>query len=254
MTTRTPEWLVERLHQDDLPPADAAAVRARLSGEDGLGRLDALARDDARFEEAHPAAQAVAEIRRRAAERNRPRARPRRMLLVLVPVAAAAVAVVALRLPGPTNRFGADDVRLKGSSPHLAIHRQGTGGEPEALVRGARARAGEVLQLSIVSAGRPYGVVVSVDGRGVVTRHGPGDGALAAKLPAQGALPLDHSYRLDDAPAFERFFLVTGSAPFPVEPVLDALRRLGAGRGARTGAPALPSGLAWSDFVLEKAP
>jgi hypothetical protein len=115
-------------------------------------------------------------------------------------------------------------------------------------------RAGDVLQLSVVSAGRPYGVVVSVDGRGVVTRHGPGDGTLAARLPAQGAVPLDHSYRLDDAPAFERFFLVTGGSPFAVEPVLDAIGHLAAAGGARTGAPSLPPGLAWSDFVLEKEP
>jgi hypothetical protein len=173
---------------------------------------------------------------------------------VLVPVAAAAVAVVALRLPGPAIRGGDDDVRPKGISPHLAIHRQGTGAEPEALARGARARAGDVLQLSVVSAGRPYGVVVSVDGRGVVTRHGPGDGPLAARLPAQGAVPLDHSYRLDDAPAFERFFLVTGGSPFAVEPVLAAIGRLAAEGRARTGAPALPSGLVWNDFVLEKGP
>ncbi len=254
MTTRTPEWLVERLHQGDLPPAEAAAVRARLSEEGGLSRLDALARDDDRFAEAHPAAPAVAEIRRRAAGRAVARERPRRILLFAVPLAAAAVAVVALRLPGRAIRGGDEDVRLKGSSPHLAVHRQGTGADPEALARGARVRAGDVLQLSVVSAGRPYGVVVSVDGRGIVTRHGPGDGALAARLPAQGAVPLDHSYRLDDAPAFERFFLVTGGSPFAVEPVLDAIRRLAADGVARTRAPALPPGLAWSDFVLEKGP
>jgi hypothetical protein len=255
MTTRTPEWLVERLHQGDLSPAEAAAVQARLAEEDGLARLEALARDDARFAESHPAGPAVAEIRRRAAERAAPKARPRRIFLAVLPLAAAAaVAAVALRLPGTAFRGGDDGVRLKGSSPHLAVHRQATGADPEALARGARVRAGDVLQLSIVSAGRPYGVVVSVDGRGVVTRHGPGDGALAAKLPAQGAVPLDHAYRLDDAPSFERFFLVTGGSAFAVEPVLDAIRRLAAEGGARTGAPALPPALAWSDFVLEKGP
>ncbi len=248
MTTRTPEWLVERLHAGDLPPAEAAALRARLAEEGGLPRLDALARDDARFAEAHPARPAVAEIRRRAAVAGAgaDRARPRRWFLLIAPLAAAASLVVALRLPG-----GDEDGRLKGISPHLTIHRQGTG-DPEALARGARVRPGDVLQLSVVSAGRPYGVVVSVDGRGVVTRHAPLDGALAAPLAADGAVPLDHSYRLDDAPAFERFFLVTGRSPFAVEPVLDALRRLAAEGGARTGAPALPSELAWSDFVLEK--
>lgn len=254
MTNRTPEWLVERLHQGDLSPAEADAVRARLAEEGGLSRLDALARDDARFAETHPAAVALAEIRRRAEERTRARIRPRRIFLGLVPLAAAAAAVLALRLPGPAYRAGDDDIRLKGGSPHLAVYRQGTGAEPEALAPGAPARAGDVLQLSVVSAGRPFGVVVSVDGRGVVTRHGPGDGAFAAKLPAQGAVPLDHSYRLDDAPAFERFFLVTGGSPFEIGPVIEAIRRLAAEGSARAGAPALPPGLAWSDFVLEKAP
>jgi hypothetical protein len=248
MTTRTPEWLVERLHQGDLPPDQASAVQARLADEGGLDRLEALAGDDARFAEAHPPGPAVGEIRRRAAARAGTRPRPRRLFLVAVPLAAAAAAVLALRLPGG----GDDDFRLKGSAPRLAIHRQAAGADPEALARGAHVRAGDVLQLSVVSAGRPYGVVVSVDGRGVVTRHGPGEGPFAATLPPQGAVPLDHSYRLDDAPAFERFFLVTGSAPFPTEPVLDAVRRLAAEGRARSGAPALPPGLAWSDFVLEK--
>ncbi len=253
MNPRTPEWLVERLHAGDLPPDEAAAVRARLAAENGLSRLDAFAEDDARFAAAHPPGPALAEIRRRARAHAPPRPRP--LLYLAVPIAAAAAALLALRLPGPTP-LGSDDGRPKGLSPHLSVHRHGSGSgaEAEALARGARVRAGELLQLSYVSAGRPYGVVASVDGRGVVTRHGPGDGPLAAKLVPGGAVPLDHAYRLDDAPAFERFFLVTGRSPFAVEPVLEALRRLAAQGRARTGAPSLPPGLSFSDFAVEKAP
>jgi hypothetical protein len=253
MTTRTPEWLVERLHQGDLSPTAAAAVRARLEEEGGLPRLEALARDDAGFLEAHPPGPTVAEIRRRAAGRPAPRERSRTIYFLALPLAAAAAAVLALRVPLPGLRSD-EDTRLKGGSPHLVVHRRVAGGDPEELARGARARPGNVLQLSVVSAGRPYGAVVSVDGRGVVTRHAPRDSGLAARLGVQGAVPLDHSYRLDDAPAFERFLLVTGDAPFDVEPVLDAVRRLVAEGVARAGAPALPAGLAWSDFVLEKTP
>ncbi len=248
MTTRTPEWLVERLHQGDLPPAEAAAVRARLADEGGLERLEALARDDARFAEAHPPGPALAEIRRRAAGRAPARSRPRRTFLLAAPLAAAAAAAVVLLLPR------SEEILLKGTKPHLVVHRRAGDADAEALARGARARAGDVLQLSVVSAGRPYGVVVSVDGRGAVTLHGPGDGPVAAALPAGGAVPLDHAYRLDDAPAFERFFLVTGATPFATGPVLDAVRRLAAEGRARSGEPALSPGLAWSDFVLEKAP
>jgi len=252
MNPRTPEWLVERLHAGDLSPEEAAAVSARLAEENGLSRLDALAEDDARFAGTHRPGPALAEIRRRAGVLGPPRPRPRPLAYLLVPVAAAAAALIALRLPGPAP-LGSDEGRLKGLSPHLAVHRHGSGAEAEALARGARVRAGELLQLSYVSAGRPYGVVASVDGRGVVTRHGPGDGPLAAKLVLAGSVPLDHAYRLDDAPEFERFFLVTGGSPFAVEPVLDALRHLAAEGRARAGVPALPAGLSFSDFVLEKA-
>jgi hypothetical protein len=253
MTSRTPDWLVERLHHGDLPPDEAAAVRARLEREGGLDRLEALAREDARFADANPPGPAVGEIRRRASGPEAAR-RPRRVLLTLAPIAAAAVFLLVLR-PGP-GPVGDEETRLKGGSARLAIHRQGqtAGAEPEALVRGARARAGDVLQVSVLAAGRSFGVVVSVDGRGVVTRHGPGEGDMASPLPRGGVLPLDHSYRLDDAPAFERFFLVTGDAPFAVEPVVEAFQRLAADGRAATEPPALPSGLAWTDFLLEKAP
>jgi hypothetical protein len=244
MTPRTPEWLVERLHQGDLPPAEAAAVRARLAEEGGLDRLDALAGDDRAFAAAHPPGPAIAEIRRRSAARaGRPR--PRRLILAAAPLAVAAAAVLVLR--------GGEDTRLKGTSAHLVVHRAAPAG-PEALAPGARVRAGDVLQLSVVSGGRPHGVVVSADGRGIVTSHGPGAGPRAAPLSPDGAVPLEHAYRLDDAPGFERFFLVTGGAPFDRAEALDAARRLAASGDARTGAPPLPPGLAWSDFLLEKIP
>ena len=151
---------------------------------------------------------------------------------MIAPLAAAAAVAVVLRLPAD------DGNRLKGIAPHLTIHRQGASPRAgaEVLARGARVRPGDVLQLSVVSAGRPYGVVVSVDGRGVVTRHAPLAGTVAAKLAPEGAIPLDHSYRLDDAPAFERFFLVTGGSPFPAEADVEAIRRLAASGAARTGA------------------
>jgi hypothetical protein len=249
---RTPDWLVERLHRGDLPPDEALEVRARLAAEDGLARLDALARDDAEILLAHPPGPALGEIRRRAGRAAAPRPFRRHLLLVAVPFAAAAAAlVVVLRPPVPPPQD--ENTRVKGLSPHLVVHRRAAA-EAETLSPNARARAGDVLQLSYVSAGRRYGVVVSVDGRGVVTRHFPGDGQAAAKLSRSGAVPLEHAYRLDDAPAFERFFLVTGGAPFAVEPVLDAVRRLAAAGQAREGTPALQAGLSWSDFVVEKTP
>jgi hypothetical protein len=249
MTGRTPDWLVERLHAGDLPAAEAEAVRRRLEAEGGLSRLEDLARDDAAFRVSHPAAAGAEVIRRRAGRTGR----SRRWRFFVVP-ALAAVAAGALVVMVPLVRPGgslrdADDTREKGQVPRLEIYRRS---QPVPLADGAAARAGDLLQLAYVSAGAPYGVIVSVDGRGAVTLHCPEGGGPAARLTRGRAVPLSHAYQLDDAPRFERFFLVTGSQPFDSAAVVAAARSLAAGGDAERGALALPQGLAQRALTLRK--
>lgn len=252
MKTPTPEWLVERLHAGDLSPEEAEAVRARLAAEGGSGRLDELRRDDAASRIAHPAAPALEEIRRRAGVRP---PRPRRAHLLLAPaLTAVAAAALVLALPHRTGReLGAEDgpevTREKGLDARLQVYRQD---QPDPLRSGDVARAGDVLQLAYVSAGAAYGAVVSVDGRGGVTLHWPEGGGSAAALRAGGAVPLAHAYQLDDAPRFERFFLVTGERPFQAGVVVEAARKLAASGRAESGVLVLPGGLEQKAFTIRK--
>jgi hypothetical protein len=249
MTARTPDWLVERLHAGDLPPDEAARVRAQLEAEGGLGRLDALRASDAAFREAHPPGPALGEIRRRAGVLGLARAAATRRRLVPALAAVAAVALAVVLVPHRLDRGG---TRTKGGAPHLELHRQLRGGEAEALSAGAAVRSGDLLQLSYVAAGAAYGVVVSVDGRGAVTLHLPEGGGRAVALRRGGAVALAHAYQLDDAPGFERFFLVTGRAPFDAALVLDAARRIAALGSAETAPLDLPPGLAQQAMMLRK--
>jgi hypothetical protein len=252
---RTPDYLVERLHAGDLPPDEAARVRARLEAEGGEHRLEALAREDALLRETHPPGPALREIRRRAAL-GAPAPRRARRPLLLVPVAAAIAlaAVLLLRIPpghlAPDRRD--EDTRMKGLAPRLEVHRSRGGAGAEELREGAVAREGDLLQLSYVAAGRRYGAVVSVDGRGIVTLHWPEEGGPAAPLAQSGAVPLPHAYLLDDAPAFERFFLVTADAPFDSATVVEAARRLAAAGRARQDPLPLPAGLDQRALLLVK--
>lgn len=254
---RVPDYLVERLHAGDLPPDEAARVRGRLEAEKGVRRLEALARDDAAFREAHPPGPALGEIRRRAAlAASAPRPSRRRPLL-LVPIAAAVAVASALVLhviPSGllTPRSAIEDTRLKGLAPRLEVHRSRPDAGPEELRDGAAARAGDLLQLSYVAAGRPFGAVVSVDGRGIVTLHWPEEGGPAAPLAGTGAVPLPHAYLLDDAPGFERFFLVTGAAAFDSATAVEAARRLAASGRAREDPLVLPAGLEQHALLLVK--
>jgi hypothetical protein len=253
---RTPEYLVERLHAGDLPPDEAARVRSRLEAEGGERRLEALAREDAVFREVHRPGPALREIRRRAAlvalAPRRVRHRP--MLLIPIGAAVAVAAVLLLRLPsGPLAPLPAiEDTRLKGLAPRLEVHRNLAGAGSEELREGAVARKGDLLQLSYVAAGRPYGAVVSVDGRGIVTLHWPEEGGPAAPLGQSGAVPLPHAYLLDDAPGFERFFLVTGDAPFDSATAVEAARRLAASGRAREDPLPVAPGLDQHALLLVK--
>jgi len=253
MSDRIPDWLLERLAADDLPAAEGEALRRRLVADpEGRARLEALRASNEAILAAHPPARVAAAIRQRA-DGERP---ARRFLpLALVAPALALAAVVAVQGTGirAPHEAQQDGIRLKGAQPKLVVHRQ-AGDGAEQLADGAEARARDLLQLSYQAAGAAYGVVLSVDGNGNVILHLPDGGLTAAPLETSGAVPLPQAYELDDAPAFERFFLVTGAAPFPVESALEAARRLARGGDAAHAPLPLPGALHQSSFLLKKVP
>lgn len=225
----TPQWLLERLAAGDLAPDEASTVRRQLTSEGALDRLDALAEDDARLLQRHPPARVSASIRDRS---TRDAAASGSWLRALAPATAVGL---GLALAGPALvddsirravTTDTESTRLKGLTPSLRIYRRDAGG-PRPLPAAELARAGDVLQLAYAGVGDRFGVVVSIDGAGQVTRHLPADGLDAARLSGPGEIRIDRSYTLDAAPAFERFVLVHAAAPFDVDLVLEAARRLG---------------------------
>jgi hypothetical protein len=237
-----PDWKLERYRLNELGASEVAEVQAALEVDAAVkARLEALAADDAAALAAHPAARVAARVNGTRAVVS-PASRPGRAWLLAPAFAAAlAAAVVAAPLldrPGP-----GDDIRLKGLGPSLRVFRL-TNAEPERLDEGARVRARDVVQVAFELAGAPHLVVVSVDGRGHATLHWPQDGNTQA--PA-GFKALPQSFELDDAPHFERFFLVTSDLPLAPESVRSA-----AEAAARDGGLALPGSVTTRSLVLEK--
>lgn len=113
-------------------------------------------------------------------------------------------------------------IRLKGKSSALFVYRN-ENGKAVRLTNGTKVSEGDILQLSYVCADPEYALIVSVDGNGVVTSHFPEDSTDSALLEKGGEFPLSYSYKLDDAPAFERFYLVTSSKEFSLDSIEDFL-------------------------------
>ncbi|PTL84823.1 ActD-like protein [Vitiosangium sp. GDMCC 1.1324] len=254
--TRTPDWLLERIALGELPPEELAAARARLLQEpDGAARLSALEADTAACLARHP----PAEVAHRVGSRARV-SRARGMLpargflpvLTLVPALAAAALVVLVRpqVPAPVGPE-TELTRIKGLEPRLTLYRQHQDAA-EPLAEGTRAAPGDVVQLAYVAAGRAQGVILSVDGRGTLTLHAPESGATSVPLAPSGTHALPGAYALDDAPGFERFFLVTAETPFALDEVLAAARSLAGHPEARNSPLPLPSRYTQTSFLLEK--
>lgn len=117
-------------------------------------------------------------------------------------------------------RFKGDDLQL------LAFVQSGTDIKP--LRAGDTVCAGQFLQLHYLTTESGYGMILSVDGRGHSTHHLPQElhpATKAATLTPRSVVPLPHSYELDQAPHFERFFFFMASEPFALSDIEPALKR-----------------------------
>lgn len=248
--TSVPDWLVERVALDEVPPAS----RDRLAGTDLAERIAAVKAANAAELAAYPPGPAVALIVERAATAAKRAAEKRKLRVALLGLATsvAAIAIVAgfvVAHPAPPAPRIAevnydDGVRVKGH-PRVIAFRQ-VGDHVEQLAADTVVHEGDLLQLRYNAGGHPYGLIASLDGAGVVTLHFPAredaPTAMAAKTTT-----LPEAYALDNAPKFERFFIITSAQPIDVPQTLAALRTLAARPDGGDADLELPPGLhQWS--------
>jgi hypothetical protein len=115
------------------------------------------------------------------------------------------------------------------------------------------AEPGDLLQLAYVAASEHYGVILSIDGRGGVTRHFPAEEGGSTLLALNKRSLLPNAIELDDAPGYERFFLVTSKTPIDIAAVVAKAGDLAADPGqARSSDMDLPAGLKQRSVLILK--
>jgi hypothetical protein len=261
---RLPEVVLERFRLEELPADQTHLVEAQIAHDEELQRrLDALRRSDDEIRVSYSRERFAEAIRTRLDARERagltaPKSVAKYWIVPLTVAATVAVLFVIPRttlppLPGSgharTDPAGGD--RIKGLAPTLRVYRK-TSASGEMLPDGAFARKGDIVRIGYEAAGRPYGLILSIDGRGIVTRHLPTTGDVAARLEPSSTVLLDQSYELDDAPRWERFYLITGTSRFAVGAVLDAAAQAANQRDRPLTDLVLPNGLEQSSFSLQK--
>lgn len=254
------DLVLERYRLGELPAGRRAALEERLRTDTALrARLEAIDDSDERARRRYEPEEIARDVRRRLGVERASRSRSRTRAVWLLPAMGVILLAVAVSpswlrpwssQPRP-EAPGASVDRRKGADLSLLVYRS-TGEGVERLTDDDVARAGDVVRLGYRVANPAYGAIVSIDGRGAVTRHLPEEGSRAVRLEPGATALLGGAFELDDAPAVERFFLIASPEPFDLGPVIDALR---AAAGADATDPAqfgLPASFASTAFSLRK--
>ena len=209
---------LERFLLGELPDAETQQISDRVETDDVLRRrLEDLRASNRQILEEAPPAQVATEIRNRLETDV-----PRRTISRWVPALAVAATLLLfvpnlLRSPNEPGYIG-----IKGQTPHLVLYRQ-VDERAQRLDDGETAVEGDLIQIVYVSPDSGYGVIFSVDGRDSLVLHRAERG-ISFKLETGRPDTLGFSYQLDDAPEYEKFFLVTSDRPFHVAPLLKRVR------------------------------
>jgi hypothetical protein len=260
---KIPDLYLEQALLGELP----ADKRSMLEGEGAAERLVALTDSNKEILEQYDPGEMADRIRRRLHESEKtsddadiitPNWFSRHKSTVFL--AAAAIVVFAgvspflFRQDSRIDTTTATEItRIKGMEPQIAVYRK-IDGSVERLKDNALARENDLLQISYNAAGKPFGTIFSIDGRGVVTLHLPAERNGSLVLNREGEVALDFSYRLDDAPWFERFYFVASDTTFTIETVLasasDLAEQLAA--GSRNGKLELPDSFVYTSIAVRK--
>jgi len=255
---RMPDWKLERYLIGELPPSEMESVRRAAESDPSVRQqLEQLQLSNREILKHYPPelmaqqiasrVQADTSVRRRSA----PPYGRFGSLPKLAGVAVALMVVLLILLPRQANNTRTPETQFKGNAPSLVLFRKlPSGAEP--LTEHSVAYPGDIIQIGYWGVGGHYGVILSLDGRGVVTVHLPDQGSKAVLLKAGHLVLLDSAYELDDAPRWESFYFVTSDNPFQLDPILQSARTLGQVENAPDKL-LLPDSFTQSAFILKKA-
>ena len=104
--------------------------------------------------------------------------------------------------------------RIKGMQASLEVWKK-TGDSAVQMANLGNAYEGDEIQLRYRVPQKCFGMLISMDGNGTVTMH-MGEGNSAIELEPGKMTTLPFAYKLDNAPKFEKFFLLTSQNSFAI--------------------------------------
>ncbi|MCP5103721.1 MAG: hypothetical protein GY950_10105 [bacterium] len=268
-------WVLERYILNELPKNQMEEIDLRLKDDAGLRKeIEELRNSNKEILARYPAESVAPGILDRLhVEKSKEKYEKERLsrspvlfrrLAYAAPALVLVLAVLFTVLPvregtlDPGQITLPDGTRIKGdqtidmTKPNLMIYRQ-KNDAAELLKKGVIAKAGDLLQIAYVAGGEPNGVILSIDGNGVVTLHYPEKITQTTALLKKKKVFLGSAYELDEAPGFERFFFITSKTKINVNEVLTKAKQLARDTNrAQKGSIELKNTLKQTSFLIVK--
>ena len=217
------DFKLERYLLGELPEVEMAALRKR-EAEDELfaARVKMMREEGERFLAENPFS--ALEDKLENDQRSVERSLWLRVAAVLVVAFGIFSVVVLNRQTDIVNEASAtsgmdvamadvdNGTRIKGMTAGLEVWKK-MGDSAVQMVNLGEAREGDEIQLRYRVPQKCFGMLFSMDGNGTVTMH-MGEGNRAVELEPGKMTTLPFAYKLDNAPKFEKFFLLTSGEMF----------------------------------------
>ena len=232
-----PDWKLERYLTGDLPEGEMSEIRELEKTDEVFARrVKMLREDNAAILRKMPFERLAEKMDARDCGAERRNNVVHFSFVKFVAAAALVLAVVSVALFSqrevvPDAGAQAMDVamaaqddgtRIKGMDARMEIWKK-TGDSAVQMLNLDEAREGDEIQLRYSVPEKCFGLLFSMDGNGTVTMH-MADGSQAVALEPGKMTTLPFAYKLDNAPKFEKFFLLTSQKDFAIDASnIDAL-------------------------------
>ncbi|MCK5153735.1 MAG: hypothetical protein KAQ93_05190 [Spirochaetales bacterium] len=224
MKKHVPEIYLEQLYLNELSPKKTGSI----DNEDTDNLLKDIELSNKEILEKYPPSFIKEGILRKLNNKSETKSKKtdfRSFTLKAVPIAAALI-FLTLNLSHLNQTTSQDNIiRSKGLTPELSVYID-RNNAPSELFNNDIVSESDLIQLTYNAAGNKYGVIFSIDGRGVITLHYPEDKNSTPLIDPNGSHALPFSYELDDAPAFERFFFVSSKQVFDISTILKSAENI----------------------------
>ena len=229
-----PDWKLERYLTGDLPEGEMREIRElEKTDEIFAGRVKMMREDNAAILKKLPFERLSEKMEARDSFISGKGMSAGFKLVKFAAAAALVLAVVSVALfsqreigPAPEGNGAQvmdvamvdiqdDGTRIKGLDARMEIWKK-TGDSAVQMQNLDEAREGDEIQLRYSVPEKCFGLLFSMDGNGTLTMH-MADGSSAVALEPGKMTTLPFAYKLDNAPKFEKFFLLTSQKDFTID-------------------------------------